>query len=133
MTPEEIRNKMIDLFNTEPDPEYTKRFEEYHKKIKDDFQAEWSKRKFKWFFKKRRQQKLKRSIYRRYMSPIFDLVENAINEVLPKASESFFSSMVNIDDLSLGDKYYFVDEKPIDNSYSRTSFTEQLREVDDND
>ena len=56
MTNEELcswfRNEIIE---TKPDPEWKRRLEEYHNNIERDFQEEWFKKHFKWFFTKRRQ------------------------------------------------------------------------------
>lgn len=100
-------NKVKEFANYEPDPEYKRRLEEYHKKIEDDFQAEWPKKKFKWFFKKRRQQKLRAQIYRRYSGPIFWLMEDIINDILPKTTDAFFGQFVDVKDIAIGDKNYF--------------------------
>lgn len=107
---EELRNKLIDYGNYEPDPELQRRLEEYHQKIEEDFQKEWSKKKFKWFFKKRRQVKLKAKIFRRYQAPIFWIVEDILEDVMPKAIELSFDQMTHIQDVTLGDKNYFVKE-----------------------
>lgn len=121
---EELRNKIIDCYNYEPDPEYKKRLEEYHKKIEDDFHAEWSKKKFKWFFKKRRQRKLRSQITRRYSGPVFWIIEDTLEDILPKATDHFFAQFVDIKDVTLGDKNYFAEENLIDkiNSFGCTSF-----------
>ena len=129
---EELRDKIIDCANYEPDPEYKKRLEEYHKKIEDDFQAEWSKKKFKWLFKKRRQQKLRAQISRRYSGPVFWIIEDVLDDILTSQwqDSEFFGEFVDVKDITLGDKNYFVDEEFIDkfNSLGCTSFTEQFEE-----
>lgn len=112
------------LLNTEPDPKFKLRLEEYRQNIENDFQEEWSKQKFKWFFKKLRQKKLKTKIYRRYQSPIFWLVEDILEDVLPKAIDFSFDQMTDIKDVTLGDPGYFMEENLIDkiNSFGCTSF-----------
>ena len=137
---EEMRNKILDFSNYEPDPEYQKRLEEYHNKIENDFQAEWHKKKFKWFFKKRRQQKLRRQIFYRYAGPVFWIIEETLDDLLPKAWENseYFNKFVDVKDLALGDKNYFSEENLIDkiNSFGCTSFnlnSEQLAEMIDDD
>ena len=137
---EELRNKIIECYNYEPDPEYQRRLEEYHKKIEDDFQNEWPKKKFKWFLTKRRQQKLRTQISRRYSGPVFWIIEDMLDDLWPKACEhsEYFNKFVDVKDVALGDKNYFDKEKLIDkiNSFGCTSFTltpEQLSEVINND
>ena len=123
---EKIRNEIIGLSNYEPDPEYQKRLEEYHKKIEDDFQAEWPKKKFKWFFKKRRQQKLRRQISHRYSGPVFWIIEDMIDDIFSNQLQysEFFGQFVDVKDIAIGDKHRFVNEEIIDkfNSYGCTSF-----------
>ena len=129
---DDIRDKLRDYDNYELDPEYKKRLEEYHKKIEDDFRAEWSKKKFKWFFKKRRQQKLRSKIAHRYAGPVFWLIEDVLDDILSNQCQysEYFNQFVDVKDIALGDKNYFVDDKLIDkfNSYGCTSFTiDQLK------
>ncbi len=123
---EELRNKILDFSNYELDPEYKRRLEEYHKKIEDDFQNEWSKKKFKWFFKKRRQQKLRSEITRRYSGPVFWIIEDILDDIFSNQCQysEYFGQFVDVKDVTLGDPNYFVDEKLIDkiNSYGCTSF-----------
>ena len=104
---ETFRNTIL---NTEPDQEFKLRLEEYRQNIENDFQEEWSKKKFKWFFKKRRQKKLRSKIFRRYQSPIFWIVEDILEDMLPKAIEHSFDNFVDIKDVTLGDKHYFTNE-----------------------
>ena len=137
-SPEAIRSKLMDVANYEPDPEYQKRLEEYHKKIEDDFQTEWPKKKFKWFFKKRRQVKLKAKIFRRYQPPIFWMVEDVLEDMLPKAIEFSFDQMTDIKDVTLGDPDYFAEENLIDkiNSFGCTSFMltpEEIKQLEKED
>lgn len=109
---EKIRNEIIGLSNYEPDPEYQKRLEEYHKKIEDDFQTEWPKKKCKWFFKKRRQQKLRRQISHRYSGPVFWIIEDMIDDVFSNQwqSSEFFGQFVDVKDIAVGDKNCLADE-----------------------
>jgi hypothetical protein len=103
---EELRNKIIDCYNYEPDLEYKKRLEEYHKKIEDDFQAEWPKKKIKWFFKKRRQQKLRAEITLRYPGPVFWIIEDVLDDLLPSQGQDseFFGKLVDVKDIAVGDE-----------------------------
>lgn len=89
---------------------YNQELPEYLQKIQDEFQTEWSKKKFKWFFKKYRQRKLKSKIYRRHCKPIFGLIEDVVEDTLPKAMEFSFDQFVDVKDLAIGDKNYFIDE-----------------------
>ena len=109
---EELRNKIIDCYNYEPDPEYQKRLEEYNKKIEDDFQNEWPKKKFKWFFKKRRQQKLRTQISHRYSGPVFWLIEDMLDDIFDNQCQNseYFNKFVDVKDITLGDSNYSVDE-----------------------
>ena len=104
--------------------QYKKDFEEYRQRLKNEFQTEWSKKKFKWFFKKYRQRKLKTKIYRRHCRPIFGLMEDILEETLPKTIELSFDQLTDIKNVALGDKNYFEYEELIDkiNSFGCTSF-----------
>ena len=123
---EEMRNKILGFSNYEPDPEYQRRLEEYDKKIEEDFQAEWPKKKFKWFFKKRRQQKLRRQISYRYAGPVFWIIEDMLDDIFSNQSQEseFFGQFVDVKDVAIGDKNYFLEEELIDkiNSFGCTSF-----------
>jgi hypothetical protein len=103
---EDLRNKIIDCYNYEPDPEYKKRLEEYRKKIEDDFQAEWPKKKFKWLFKKRRQQKLRAQISRRYSGPVFWIIEDVLDDLLSSQGQDseFFGKFVDVKDIAVEDE-----------------------------
>ena len=79
-----------EIIEAEPDPEYKRRLEEYHQKIENDFNEEWSKKHFKWFFTKRRQKKLRTQIMRRYTAPVFWFIEDMIEDILPKTTNEFF-------------------------------------------
>ena len=88
-----FRNAIIEA---EPDPEYKRRLEEYHQKIENDFNAEWSKKRFKWLFAKRRQQKLHREIELRYPGPMFWIIEDIIDETFPKTTNEFFGQIIDV-------------------------------------
>lgn len=108
---ETIRNKLTDFSNYEPDPEYKKRLEEYHKKIEDDFQEEWSKKKFKWLFKKHRQQKLRRQISHRYSGPVFWIIEDVLDDMLSSVvTNEYFQQFVDVKDITIGDKNYYKED-----------------------
>lgn len=99
-----------EIFKTTPEYEWRRRFEEYQNKIKHDFQEEWDKKKCKWFFPKYRRKKLRAKIIRRYSHPIFSLIEDTVEEMLPKAMDDFFDNLVDIKDVPFGDKNYFIEE-----------------------
>ena len=99
-----FRNEIIE---TKPDPEWKRRLEEYHNNIERDFQEEWSKKHFKWFFTKRRQKKLRYQVTRRYTSPVFCLIEDIIEDMLPQTINENFQQFVDIKDVALGDKASF--------------------------
>ena len=82
----------------------------YKQQIDDEFQAEWSKRHFKWFFKKRRQKKLRAKIFRRYQVGIFSVVSDWIDDGVQKAFEEPIKNFVDIKDFPYGDKIYFTEE-----------------------
>ena len=115
--------------------------QEHTEKLKYEFETEWSKKKFKWFFKNRRQRKLKSKIYRRHRRPLFELTEDILDDVLPKAIWPSFDQLTDIKDVALGDKNYFSEEELIDkiNSFGCTSFSvtpteiQQLELIDEND
>lgn len=90
--------------------EWERRLKEYHDNIECDFQDEWSKKHFKWFFKKRRQKKLKAKIVRRHSGPIFWIIEEAIEDMLPKVIDENVQQFTDIKDIAIGNKDWFVEE-----------------------
>ena len=102
-----FRNEIVEAT---PDPEWERRLKEYYDNIERDFQEEWSKKHFKWLFKKRRQAKLRAKITRRYAGSVFWLIEEIIEDTLPKAFDENFQQFVDIKDVTLGDKAYFTEE-----------------------
>lgn len=76
--------------------EFHRRCEERRQNIENDFNAEWSKKRFKWFFKKRRQQKLHREIELRYPGPVFWIIEDMIDETLPNTTNEFFGQIIDV-------------------------------------
>ncbi len=82
----------------------------YKQQIDDEFQAEWSKQRFKWFFKKRRQRKLRSKIFRRYQSGIFSVTQDWIQGEVKKVIEESIDNFINIKDVTIGDKAYFMEE-----------------------
>ena len=72
---------------------------EYKEKLQYEFETEWSKKKFKWFFKKYRQRKLKTKIYRRHCRPIFELVEDVLEDTIPKKIDVLLDNLVDIKDV----------------------------------
>lgn len=111
MTNEELRDMFRqEILEAKPDPEWERRLKEYHDNIERDFQEEWSKKHFKWFFAKRRQNKLRNKITHRYAGPVFWLIEEIIEDTLPKMVDENFQKFVDIKDLALGDKAYFTEE-----------------------
>lgn len=111
MSNEELRDMLRkDILEKEPDPEWKRRLEEYHNNIERDFQAEWSRARFKWFFTKRRQKKLRVKITHRYAGPIFWIIEDIIEDVLPKTINENFQQFVDVKNITLGDKVYFMEE-----------------------
>lgn len=102
MTNEELRNQLSDNLKAayEINPEYQQCIKEYRDNIKNDFETEWSKRHFKWFFKKRRQRKLRSRIMRRYTSPIYGLFEEILEDMWPKLfSTNFCDKFVDIKEI----------------------------------
>lgn len=106
MTNEEViewfRKEIIDY---EPDPEFKRRLDEYHRNIENDFQTEWAKKKFKWFFKKHRQKKLKAKIYFRYEAPIFWIISDTIDEILGDrlSTSEYFNEFVDVKNIAEGE------------------------------
>ena len=84
---------------------------------------------------------MKYKIYRRHCRPIFGLVDDILEDTLPKAIDFSFDNFADINDVALGDKNYFSEENLIDkiNSFGCTSFNltpaeiQQLELVDEND
>ena len=99
-----------EIIEAEPDPEYKRRLEEYHQKIENDFNEEWSRKHFKWLFTKRRQKKLRAQIVRRYTAPVFWLIEDMIEEMLPQTINENFQQFVDVKDVAVGDRAYFTEE-----------------------
>lgn len=113
MSNEEVINWFRkEIIDAKPNPEWERRLQEYHQNIERDFQEEWSKKKFKWFFTKRRQKKLKHKVSLRYTSPVFWLIEEVIEETLPKAwsSDEYFNKFVDVKDMTSGDEVYFKED-----------------------
>ena len=92
-----------EIIEAEPDPEYKRRLEEYHQKIENDFNEEWSRKHFKWLFTKRRQAKLRYKITRRYTPPMFWIIEDIIEETLPKTFNENFQRFVDVKNITLTD------------------------------
>ena len=108
---EELREWLrAEIVEAKPDPEWERRLKEYHDNIERDFQEEWSKKHFKWLFTKRRQNKLRNKIIHRYAGPVFWLIEEIIEDALPKMVDENFQQLVDIKDVALGDKVYFKEE-----------------------
>jgi hypothetical protein len=108
---EELREWLrTEIVEAKPDPEWGRRLKEYHDNIERDFQEEWPKKHFKWFFTKRRQKKLRDKITHRYAGPVFWLIEEMIDDMLPKMVDENFQKFVDIKDFALGDKAYFTEE-----------------------
>jgi hypothetical protein len=112
MSPEDILNKsneeLIEWFRSaileaEPDPEWKRRLEEYHNNIDRDFKEEWSRKHLKWLFTKRRQAKLRYKITRRYTPPVFWIIEDIIDETLPKTFNENFQRFVDVKNITLAD------------------------------
>ena len=103
LTEEQFREEILKYI---PDQDvFVAKLDSYNQKIQIEFEQEWSKQKFKWFFPKRRKEKLRVKIWRKYSYPIFDLVDDCIETMLPKAMDNcFFEDMVDIKDVTLGNK-----------------------------
>lgn len=100
-----------EIVEAEPDPEWKRRLEEYYNNIERDFQEEWSKKRCKWFFAKRRQKKLRYKVSLRYSGPVFWLIEEVVDDILGNhfQNSEFFNQFVDIKNIS-GDEYYFTEE-----------------------
>ena len=89
MTLNMTNEELIEWFRKEvieykPDPEFHTRCIERLRNIENDFEAEWSQKKFKWFFKNRRQAKLMKEIESRYPGPLFWILEDTVSEIWPE-------------------------------------------------
>ena len=102
------------ILERKPDPEWERRLKEYYDNIERDFREEWSKKRFKWLFTKRRQNKLRNKITHRYAGPVFWIIEEIIEDTLPKVINDNFQKFVDVKDVALGDKYYFMEESQND-------------------
>ena len=99
MSNEELRNWLCkEILEAKPDPEWERRLKEYHDNIERDFQEEWSKKCFKWFFTKRRQKKLKDKVTRRYTAPVFWIIEDIIEDTLVSQwqNSEYFDQFVDV-------------------------------------
>ena len=80
--------------------QYKQDLKEYKTKLQNEFETEWSKKKFKWFFRRYRQRKLKSKIFRRHSRPIFELMEDIIEDTFPKVIGFSFDQMTDIKDVN---------------------------------
>lgn len=78
------KNLMATKFDSEHYAEYCSRIIECIRNIENDFYAEWSQKKCKWFFTKYRQAKLIKKIELRYSGPMFWIIEDITSELIPK-------------------------------------------------
>lgn len=94
-----------EIIEDKPDLEWERRIKEYYDNIERDFQEEWAKKHFKWFFTKRRQKKLRAKVARRYTAPVFWLIEEIIEDMIVKQWETpeFFDQFVDFKDVSSED------------------------------
>lgn len=90
-----------EIYEAQPDPEWKRRLEEYYNNIERDFQEEWAKKHFKWFFTKHRQKKLRYKVSRRYTAPVFWLIEDTVNDLLIREwkNPEFFDKFVDIKEI----------------------------------
>ena len=99
LTNELIRNAVKNSISEQPSNlEFKKKREEYRQAVNEDFEKSWAQKKFKWFFPKRRKKKLLREVRYRYidLDPIFDLIAETVNEVLPQTLNESFGQLVDI-------------------------------------
>ena len=116
MTNEELREWFREEVNESIlDPKWKSRLEEYYQNIERDFQEEWSKKKFKWFFTKRRQKKLRAKIARRYTAPVFWLIDEIVEDMLVKQWEApeFFEQFISFNDDTLDTVCEFCGSKDV--------------------
>lgn len=103
MTNEKLRDWFRqEIVEAKPDPEWERRLKEYYDNIERDFQEEWSKERFKWFFTKRRQKKLRYKVTRRYTSPVFWLIEDVVEDMLVSQwqNSEYFDKFVDIKEIN---------------------------------
>lgn len=105
MSNEEAVEWFKEIIDTKLDPKFEQRLKEYHHNIERDFQEEWGKQRLKWLFTQRRQNKLKHKVYLRYTSPVFWIIEEVIEQTLPKAwsSDEYFHQFVDVKDIEQGE------------------------------
>ena len=85
-----------EIIETKPDPEWARRLKTYHENIERDFQEEWSKKHLKWLFTTRRQKKLRYKITQRYSGPVFWLIEDVLDDLLPQAFEHGLGEFIDV-------------------------------------
>lgn len=96
---EELRDWFrAEITEVKPDPELERRLKKYYDNIERDFQEEWSKKHFKWFFTKRRQKNLRYKVTHRYTAPVFWLIEDIMEDILPSQwqESEYFGKFVDI-------------------------------------
>jgi hypothetical protein len=115
LTNELIRESIQRAISEPRDPELKKRCEEYHQAINKDFEESWVQERFKWLFKKRRQKKLMREVRLRHMDldPLFLLIENTIDDVLPKTENKYFGQIIDINKNTLDNVCEFCGSKDV--------------------
>lgn len=100
MSNEELRDWFrTEIIEAKPDPEWERRLKEYYDNIERDFQEEWSKKHFKWFFTKHRQKKLRYKVTRRYTAPVFWLIEDVVEDMLVSKwqnNSEYFDKFIDI-------------------------------------
>ena len=83
--------------------DHTDRIQTYAKEFEVEFEKLWEKKHCKWFFPKTRRAKLRRKLFACKRQELFDLVEQAISEILPEKIEESLSFFTDIKSVGKGE------------------------------
>lgn len=70
-----------DYFTNELASDWEQIVKDLTHQFENAFQEEWSKQRFKWLFKKRRQKNLRAQIFRQYQHSIYCVIQNIIEDM----------------------------------------------------
>ena len=83
--------------------DHTDRIFAYSKAFEVEFERLWEKKHCKWFFPKRRKEKLRRQLLARKKEELYNLIEECISEILPEKIEESLNFFINIKDINKGE------------------------------
>lgn len=83
--------------------DHTDRIWTYAEEFEVEFELLWQKKHCKWFFPKRRREKLRRWLLARKKEELYNLVEKAISEILPEKIEESLNFFADVKDVNKGE------------------------------